>query len=1706
MARRRKRKRLNTKLLTALGLVGMAIVVLGIYLANKYYFKDPWPFIEQARAYREEAQRQANPGPMPSALEKDPEKAFELMRQEMQEDWDTNWKRVAEEYARAVNNSGRDESARIVAWIEMGELYQQHRRYLSARATWEWVLKLDANHYEAKRNLADFYYERVKNSPAQYSSQGWGMVREYGEDLIRLKPKDSYGYVMKSHALLVLSEVGALADTEAAWDEAEDLVQKVLDLESQEESTQTASDSGRANILAYMLQAQLALTRASASPLEQAMEQAEKQAETYLRKAIELNPEEPQAYLNLYETFIYNRIYQQKQKMRTLSTRTERETAQSQLREKVQTTIQELDSCINTKFSQDGRFYLIKARILNLVVRDTSEFDPIIECYQKTLSCQNPEPSWYLYLAEGYRIRGEDALDESGRGDLEESYKYLRRGLYHRAYIIPKDEISGPKGSLDSYYRTRIMQQLIDVSTTLSRMSSNPREKQQYLSTAKKSYQDLRDKLGAEVSPCKVAAGEIAYAAGNPTEAIKQFYQADRMLKSEGRPNALLKRKLFHVLKESGHQAMSVVYAMQMWSLGRRQGRDLVEYAEAMATFPDQSSLEQLLSTIDLYDEQLGTSYRYRDRIQVVKAQVLVELNRREEARSILESISESSERLERLRAESHANVTDRIVALSKVVESHPGNEKAVRSLIGYYLRLGREDQSYYQAARARVEKLREAGTNQDFYLAQMQLMLSEEDPGQVSPERWDEIIEQSIQAIKKGFDQKIALGQFYYRKAQQADVRGEKDEAIKQRRKAEEYFKSAAQMRPVSLESIQGQFDIALQMQNWSQAEQIINQLHQKESPDSMLYEGLLHLRRQQWEDAANRLEGYLHERPVSRIGHVALAQAYQALGRWDSAMEEARLAWAHDINNVNTLRLLMGLLHRQNQQVANKVGWEKLDSRQINEIIGMINRIISANPDDPDAVSLQVRYYPLWIRYQLNQLKVSSQMTPEEKIQGLEKISEQQKIVENVCRKLIEKDPQDVRIWLQWAQVNYQYYQAAWEPKEKQKALQQTEQVFKQALTANPTSTGLVGSYASFLRENNRFAEAEKVLLEMTEKTSGANQHEVRIQLGRMYSLYPSMYPQAQAQFAQVLQEDEYNRSAMLLLANLFTKQKNFEGAQQLYQKLRKHKNDPVVMSQEIYLLLNSGRLEEAEALVGQMEQEFPQASEERLLRGNLEMYKANYSAAVKYADQILGKIREGTVQINALLLKSKALYFNREFNKSEDVLTHLRSMLPESSNIGRLLLADVYWAKKDSRRAVQELETAWKLEPDSPEIQTVLLRRLKQLRDWHRLEQKYLELMQRYPQSAEVYFEAAIAMKQQAGDQFRVKEHLNAQASYNKALSWMQAALNLSTRFNRNVHEMSLAMMNIYVEAGNFYRATNNAAMSRKLYQSALNLANQLIAQNPDDPGILLVQAEAYYGLGRRQEALQHFEKSLKQVEDSPSHSASVLERATHVGTRDDIIAWSKQKLSERPDWLIVRLLLAGMYQQKDQIANQIQELETARTLTKSKQILAIIDQTLAISYIKESRNDKAIQAYQRLLESIPNNVGALNNLAYLLMNQPGREAEAVKLAERAYKLSPSDPDIMDTYAGTLIRQNTPETYERAEMILRRAIQQKQREGMEIPPGLYVHLGQALVGLGRHTEAGAQLDLAEERLRAGKFFEDVEALKSKIREARAKLNQAR
>jgi Tfp pilus assembly protein PilF len=75
------------------------------------------------------------------------------------------------------------------------------------------------------------------------------------------------------------------------------------------------------------------------------------------------------------------------------------------------------------------------------------------------------------------------------------------------------------------------------------------------------------------------------------------------------------------------------------------------------------------------------------------------------------------------------------------------------------------------------------------------------------------------------------------------------------------------------------------------------------------------------------------------------------------------------------------------------------------------------------------------------------------------------------------------------------------------------------------------------------------------------------------------------------------------------------------------------------------------------------------------------------------------------------------------------------------------------------------------------------------------------------------------------------------------------------------------------------------------------------------------------------------------------------------------------------------------------------------------LTIANRHLAAIYERRAEYDKAIAQYRAILAVEPENVLALNNLAYALAERQRQPQEALPLAEKAYRLS-QVPDVADT----------------------------------------------------------------------------------------------
>jgi tetratricopeptide (TPR) repeat protein len=108
-----------------------------------------------------------------------------------------------------------------------------------------------------------------------------------------------------------------------------------------------------------------------------------------------------------------------------------------------------------------------------------------------------------------------------------------------------------------------------------------------------------------------------------------------------------------------------------------------------------------------------------------------------------------------------------------------------------------------------------------------------------------------------------------------------------------------------------------------------------------------------------------------------------------------------------------------------------------------------------------------------------------------------------------------------------------------------------------------------------------------------------------------------------------------------------------------------------------------------------------------------------------------------------------------------------------------------------------------------------------------------------------------------------------------------------------------------------------------------------------------------------------------------------------------------------------------------------------------------------------------AYEKALTVNPRFAPAANNLAYLLVEQPGDTERALKLAQTARALAPTDPRVMDTLGWILYRRGA---YQQAFDLLKESVEKLPQDAV-----VHYHLGMAAARAGDHETAKKALGVA-------------------------------
>jgi predicted Zn-dependent protease len=128
--------------------------------------------------------------------------------------------------------------------------------------------------------------------------------------------------------------------------------------------------------------------------------------------------------------------------------------------------------------------------------------------------------------------------------------------------------------------------------------------------------------------------------------------------------------------------------------------------------------------------------------------------------------------------------------------------------------------------------------------------------------------------------------------------------------------------------------------------------------------------------------------------------------------------------------------------------------------------------------------------------------------------------------------------------------------------------------------------------------------------------------------------------------------------------------------------------------------------------------------------------------------------------------------------------------------------------------------------------------------------------------------------------------------------------------------------------------------------------------------------------------------------------------------------------------------------------------------------------------------AASQYELVMKAYPNNVAALNNLAWIYTEQ--HDPKALALAERAYKLAPQSAGVADTYAWALVARNQARTA--------LPIAEKAAKAAPNVPTIQYHLAVAQARVGDKAGARATLEALQ---KSGVAFEDKQAAEQLYRE---------
>ena len=244
----------------------------------------------------------------------------------------------------------------------------------------------------------------------------------------------------------------------------------------------------------------------------------------------------------------------------------------------------------------------------------------------------------------------------------------------------------------------------------------------------------------------------------------------------------------------------------------------------------------------------------------------------------------------------------------------------------------------------------------------------------------------------------------------------------------------------------------------------------------------------------------------------------------------------------------------------------------------------------------------------------------------------------------------------------------------------------------------------------------------------------------------------------------------------------------------------------------------------------------------------------------------------------------------------------------------------------------------------------------------------------------------------------------------------------------------------------------------------LEKSLLEHHPNDANVLTVVGDKRLFEGKKDEALELYQKSTKLDPSNPQVLQGVITTMFELG-RDfaEIETFTSVAVDEFPDrpefWFFDGTAKLAQKKGPEATASLEKALETNQN--KNKQLVLLVNGQLGDAYHLVGKKEEAYKAYEAVLKENPADEHVLNNYAYFLSLAKENLEKAKTMSEGLVKRFPKNATYLDTHAWVLFQL---QDFENAKVYMDSALKYEEK-----PSGvMFEHYGDILYHLGQKSEA--------------------------------------